>query len=54
MDQKRVHLRFSAAQHKLLERLAAKLSLDKSNTIRYCVARVAEQEGLSKQSAPKQ
>lgn len=48
MALKRVHIGFTATQFKLLERLAAKLGLDKTNTIRYCVSRVAEQEAVSK------
>jgi len=44
MAQKRLQVGFTVPQHKLLEKLAAKLGLDKNNTIRYCVARIAEQE----------
>lgn len=46
MALKRVHIGFSSAQFKLLEKLAVKLGLDKTNTIRYCVARVAELEAI--------
>jgi predicted transcriptional regulator len=51
MALKRVHIGFTAPQFKMLEKLAAKLGLDKTNTIRYCVARVAEQEAISKDRA---
>jgi protein-disulfide isomerase-like protein with CxxC motif len=37
----------SAAQEKVLRRLAAKLGLDMSNTIRYCISRIAEQERIA-------
>jgi antitoxin component of RelBE/YafQ-DinJ toxin-antitoxin module len=36
----------SAAQMKMLEKLAAKLGLDKTSAVRYCITRIAEQEGL--------
>jgi hypothetical protein len=44
MAMKRVHLGFTPAQVKVPEKLSARLGLDITNTIRYCVARVAEQE----------
>ncbi len=43
---KHVNLGLTAPQLRRLEKLAAKLSLDRTNTIRYCIARVAEMEGL--------
>lgn len=46
MAYKRIHVSLSPAQFKLLEKLQAKLGLDTTNTIRYCVARIAEQENL--------
>lgn len=36
----------SASQEKVLQKLAAKLGLDRSNTLRYCLSRIAEQEGI--------
>jgi hypothetical protein len=44
MGMKRIHVGFSPAQHKALEKLAAKWGLDVTNTIRHCVARVLDQE----------
>lgn len=44
MAVKKVNIGLHPAQFKLLEKLAAKLGLDKTNTIRYCINRVAEQE----------
>ena len=44
---KRLHVGLTASQVKQLEKLAAKLGLDKTSTIRYCVARIAEMEGVS-------
>jgi len=49
MALKRMHIGFSPAQMKVLEKLALKPGLDKTNVIRYCVARVAEQEGVTKE-----
>jgi hypothetical protein len=46
MPLKKIHFGLTAAQAKVLERLAAKLGLDKTNTMRYCLARTAEQEGI--------
>lgn len=47
MALKRLHISLSANQFRLLEKLALKLGLDKSSTISYCVARVAEQEAIT-------
>ena len=47
MALKRMHLGFSPAQFKILGNLSDKLGLDKTNTLRYCVARIAEQEGVA-------
>lgn len=49
MAMNRVHLGLSSAQLKVLERLASKLGLDKTNTMRYCINRVAELEGVLNQ-----
>ena len=46
MALKRMHVGLTVAQVKVLEKLAMKLGLDKTSTIRYCVARIAEQEGI--------
>lgn len=46
MGLKRLHISLSATQFRVLEKLALKLGLDKSSTISYCLARVAEQEAL--------
>jgi len=46
MALKRVYLGLSPAQYALLRKLSTKLGLDVTNTIRYCVSRIAEQEGL--------
>jgi hypothetical protein len=46
MSLKKFHVGLSAAQMKVLEKLAAKLGLDKTSTVRYCIARIAEQEGV--------
>ena len=43
---KHVNLGLTAAQLRKLDKLAQKLSLDRSNTIRYCIARVAELEQI--------
>jgi hypothetical protein len=51
MALKRVHIGFSPSQFKTLEKLAAKLGLDKTNTIRYCVSRIAEQEAAQQRQA---
>lgn len=46
MALKRIQVGLSPAQLRILEKLSTKLGLDKTNTIRYCVARVAELEGF--------
>ena len=52
MALKRLQLGLSTAQVRLLEKLSAKLGLDKTNTLRYCLNRVAELEGLLKEQNP--
>lgn len=52
MALKRYNISFHPPQQKLLDRLAAKWGLDITNTMRHCLARVAEQEGLTAE-APK-
>jgi hypothetical protein len=47
MTYKRTNMGWAPAQYKILEKLSVKLGLDITNTVRYCVARIAEQEGLS-------
>jgi hypothetical protein len=42
---KRIHLGLTAAQLRKLDKLAAKLGLDRTNAIRYCIARVSDLEG---------
>jgi hypothetical protein len=50
---KRIHIGLTPAQLRILEKLNGKLGLDTTNTIRYCVTRIAEQEGvLRDQPAP--
>lgn len=39
-------LRLSPAQHKTVEKLAAKLGIDKTNIIRLAITRLAEAEGV--------
>ena len=46
MALKRLHVGLTIPQLKQLQKLAVKLGLDKTSTIRYCVARIAEQEGI--------
>jgi hypothetical protein len=43
---KRIHIGVSPAQLKVLEKLSTKLGLDITNTIRYCVSRIADQETI--------
>ncbi len=43
---KYVNLGLTAAQLRRLEKLAQKLGLDRTNTIRYCIARTAELEHI--------
>lgn len=47
MSEKRINIRFTPAQLHKLDRLAEKLGLDRSNTIRFCLARVMEIEGIA-------
>jgi hypothetical protein len=47
MTMRKFHVGLSTAQAKVLEKLSAKLGLDKSNTIRYCISRIAEQENIT-------
>lgn len=47
---KRIHIGLTPAQLKILEKLNARLGLDTTNTIRYCVWRIAEQEGVLKEA----
>jgi hypothetical protein len=42
----RLHLGLTAAQLRKLDKLAAKLNLDRTNTLRYCLARTAEIENI--------
>lgn len=52
MATKRIQVGLSTAHQKLLDKLAVKLGLDWTNTLRYCLNRVAEIEGLSKPENP--
>jgi hypothetical protein len=45
---KRIQVGFAPAQLSILKKLSAKLGLDITNTIRYCVARIAEQENIGR------
>jgi hypothetical protein len=45
---KRIHIGVSPAQLRILEKLSTKLGLDITNTIRYCVSRIAEQENIGR------
>lgn len=40
----RIHVGLTPAQLRRLDRLAAKLALDRTSALRYCIARVAESE----------
>lgn len=40
----RIHIGLSEAQLKAVDRLALKLGLDRTNAIRYCIARTVETE----------
>lgn len=53
MAVKRIHIGLSPAQLRTLEKLSAKLGLDTTNTIRYCIARIAEQENVARPSTEK-
>ena len=44
MALKRIHVALSAAQIKNLDKLAAKIGLDRTNAVRYCIARITEVE----------
>lgn len=46
MALKRIHLTLSPAQLRRLDRLAEKLGLDRSNALRYCIARAADAENI--------
>lgn len=43
---KHINLGLTAAQLRKLEKIAAKLNLDRTNAIRYCISRTAEVEGI--------
>lgn len=43
---KRINLGLTAAQLRRLDKLAAKLGLDRTNTLRYCIAKAAELEEI--------
>ena len=49
MPMKRVNLQLSPAMSKNLEKLALRLGLDTTNAIRYCIARIVEQEGITRE-----
>lgn len=49
---RRIHIGLTPAQLRILEKLSGKLGLDTTNTIRYCVWRIAEQEGVLEDTAP--
>ena len=46
MTMQRLHLGIAAAQLKNLDKLAKKLGLDRTNAIRYAMARTLEAEGI--------
>jgi len=46
MTSKQVRFGLPLSHFKLLKLLANKLWLDKTNTMRYCITRIAEQEGV--------
>jgi antitoxin component of RelBE/YafQ-DinJ toxin-antitoxin module len=46
MALERIHLSLEPAHLRRLDRLAAKLGLDRSNALRYCIARAADAEGI--------
>lgn len=43
---RRIHVGLTAIQLRKLDKLAAKLNLDRTNTLRYCLARTAEAENV--------
>lgn len=45
----RIHVGFTPAQLKALDKFAVELALDRSNAIRYCIARTIEAEKREKQ-----
>jgi len=45
----RIHVGFTPSQLKALDKHAAELALDRSNFIRYCVARTIKEEAKKKQ-----
>jgi antitoxin component of RelBE/YafQ-DinJ toxin-antitoxin module len=46
MALKRIHLTLPPAHLRRLDKLAEKLGLDRSNALRYCIARTADLEGI--------
>ena len=51
MPMTRVHIGLSSAQLKALDKLATRLGLDRTNAIRYCIARTLEAEGITREGA---
>jgi hypothetical protein len=45
----RIHIGLTPGQLKALDKLAGKLGLDRTNTLRYCLMRALEAEGISVQ-----
>lgn len=48
----RIHLSLTPAQLRRLDKLAEKLGLDRSNALRYCIARTSEAEGIPGEKHP--
>lgn len=46
MIHERIHVGLTAAQVRLLDKLAAKLGLNRTNTLRYCIAKIADLEKI--------
>lgn len=46
MAMKRIPLNLNDSQVKAIDKLGLKLGLDRTNTIRYCIARTLEAEGI--------
>ena len=46
-ETKQITLRLSTVQKAQLAKLAQKLQIDRSNVIRFAIARLAEQEGIT-------
>ncbi|UWZ84666.1 ribbon-helix-helix domain-containing protein [Occallatibacter riparius] len=46
-------MRLTPAQTKVVEKLSAKLGIDKTNVIRLAIARLAEAEGVIHNSPPR-